>query len=104
MGYLNTIINRGDELRELSNMIDDWTIAHGFAGFFMACFNISPGLMLLLAFGWEIIEEPVKGRTEIFGKEPMIETSENQLIDIGAVVAGYGAYHLVSEKPAGMMV
>lgn len=90
-------------MRELSKSYDDYTWAHVFAGMVLACLNVKPGLMLALAIGFEVIEEPIKQETRIFGKEPMIETEENQLIDVGAVIAGYGAIEIL-RKPAGVTV
>ena len=90
-------------MRELSKAIDDYTWAHVFTGMVLACLNVKPGLMLVLAIGFEVIEEPIKQETRIFGDEPMIETEENQLIDVGAVIAGYSAIEIL-RKPVGVTI
>ena len=79
--------------------IDRWTLGHVGVGVWLGLFRAPWWVALATAIGWELIERPIKNNwpTE-WGYYPTQDTITNSIVDVVAMMTGWGVIR-VMPKP-----
>lgn len=69
--------------------VDRFTLIHAFSGVIAGRLGLSPGVVIAIAVGWEVLERPLKRKYPAFFPHPSQDTLINATFDAGAMVLAY---------------
>lgn len=107
MGGSNVLWGRASRKRQRAatggeingSAFDRYTVAHAASGVALGLRRIPWWAALGLAIVWEIVERPLKDRFPNWFPNATQDSLANSVVDVGAVMAGWGVMMLFPRKP-----
>lgn len=81
------------------NAVDRFTLGHGAVGVLMGLARFPPWAAVVIAVGWELIENPLKDRFPQVFPHASHDTPQNATFDVLAMLLGYAAIKALPQPP-----